>query len=189
MKKIVLPAFTAVIILFTLFTGCKSAGGDPKIILSDFFDALAKKDFATAKKYTTKDSEGMLGMMQMGMQKMPDSSAVIQYKKDNIEMGNAVINGDVATVPVKDKKSGESVDFTLKNEDGWKVAIDFSTLMQMAQKKMKEHGMGNLQNVMNDSLKMMNGSMPNIDSLTTERMKEARKMMDSANKMLDTPAK
>ena len=189
MKRIILPVFTAVIILFTLFTGCKSAGGDPKIILSDFFDALAKKDFTTAKKYTTKDSEGMLGMMEMAMQKMPDSTAAIQYKKENIELGKALINGDVATVPVKDRKSGESVDFTLKNEDGWKVAIDFSTLMQMAQKKMQEHGMGGLQNMMNDSLKMMNGSIPNVDSLSTERMMEVRKMMDSANKMLNSPAK
>ena len=104
---------------------------------------MVKKDFTTVKKYSTKDSEGMMGMMQMAMQKMPDSSQTMQYKKENIELGDAVINGDNATVPVKDKKSGETTDFTLKKEDGsWKVAFDKSTLMEMAQKKMKEHGMG-----------------------------------------------
>ena len=66
----------------------------------------------------------------------------MMYKKENIEMGDAVINGDKATVPVKDKKSGETTDFALKKESGdWKVAFDKSTLMEMAQKKMKEHGM------------------------------------------------
>jgi hypothetical protein len=42
----------------------------------------------------------------------------------------------MATVPVKEKESGESINFTLKKEDGsWKVAFDESTLMGMAQQK------------------------------------------------------
>ena len=112
----------------------------------NFFDALAKKDFTAVKKYTTKDSEGMMSMMQMGMQNMGDkSNEMINYEKENIELGTAVIDGDKATVPVKDKKSGEITDFTLKKESGdWKVAFDKSTLMEMAQKKMKEHGMGGM---------------------------------------------
>ena len=184
MKKIILSALTASIIILA---GCKSGGGDPKMVLSYFFDALAKKDFTSVKKYITKDSEGMLSMVQMGMQNMQDSSQTMQYKKENLEMGDAVITGDKATVPVKDKKSGETTDFTLKKEDGeWKVAFDKSTLMEMAQKKMKEHGMGGMHNGMNDSLKSMNnGSMQNMDSVSQEDMQQARKMMDSANKMLN----
>ena len=183
MKQIV---FSVVTVSIIILAGCKSGGGDPKIVLTNFFDALAKKDFTSVKKYTTQDSEGMLGMMQMAMQKMPNTSEMIQYKKENIELGDAVINGDNATVPVKDKKSGETVDFTLKKEDGWKVAVDMSTLMQMAQKKMKEHGMGGMLPGMNDSLQIMNGgSMPNMDSASREQMRQAHKMLDSANKMLN----
>ena len=97
----------------------------------------------------------MMGMMQMGMQNMGDkSSELLNYKKQNIELGTAVIEGDKATIPVKDKKSGEITDFILKRESGdWKVAFDKSTLMEMAQKKMKEHGMGGMPNGMNDSTK------------------------------------
>jgi Domain of unknown function (DUF4878) len=185
MKKIILSVVTATIIILA---GCKSGGGDPKMVLSSFFDAMSKKDFTTVKKLTTKDSEGMMGMMQMAMQKMPDTSETMKFNRQNLEMGDAVINGDMATVPVKEKKSGETTDFTLKKEGGdWKVAFDKSTLMGMAQKKMKEHGMGGMMNHgMNDSLgNLNNSSMPNMDSVSKEDMQKAQKMMDSANKMLN----
>ena len=185
MKKIILAALTVSIIILA---GCKSGGGNPKMVLSSFFDAMLKKDFTTVKKLSTKDSESMLGMMQMAMQQMPDTSQSMKFNRDNLEMGDAVINGDMATVPVKEKKSGETTDFTLKKEGGdWKVAFDKSTLMGMAQKKMKEHGMGGMMNRgMNDSLNNINGgSMPNLDSVSKEEMQQAHKMMDSANKMLN----
>jgi hypothetical protein len=92
----------------------------------------------------------------------------------------------VAKVPVKEKKSGETTDFTLKKEDGaWKVAFDKSTLMGMAQKKMKEHGTGDMGQGMSDSLRNLNGgTMPNMDSVSKEAMRRAQKMMDSVNAKL-----
>lgn len=173
MKKMIVSTVTALILIIT---GCNSAGGgDPNVTLLNFFDALTKKDFTAVKKYTTKDSESMLSMIQMGMQNMGDkSNDMMRYEKENIELGTAVIEGDKATVPVKDKKSGETTDFTLKKESGdWKVAFDKSTLMEMAQKKMKEHGMGRMP-------KGMNGS---LDSVPPGVMENAQKMMDSAGKM------
>lgn len=182
MKKIIVSALTASILILA---ACKSGGGDPKVALRNFFDALVKKDFTTVKKYTTKDSEGMISMIQMGMQTMGDKpNGMINYEKENIELGAAVIDGDKATVPVKDKKSGETTEFTLKKESGdWKVAFDKSTLMEMAQKKMKEHGMGKMLNGMNDSLGSINNrSLQNIDTVSREDMQKAQKMIDSANK-------
>ena len=151
-----------------------------------------EKNIDEAKKYVTKDSEGMMGLVQMGMQNMGNkSNEMMNYEKENIELGTAAIDGDKATVPVKDKKSGETTDFTLKKESGvWKVAFDKSTLMEMAQKKMKEHGMGNMNNGMNDSLESINNrSMQSMDSVSHEDMKEAQKMLDSANKMLNDAKK
>jgi hypothetical protein len=183
--KIIVSILAATILVLT---GCKSgAGGDPKEVLTKFFEALTKKNIEEAKKYVTKDSESMMGMVQMGMQNIGDKSdEMINYQKENIELGTAVIDGDKATIPVKDKKSGETTDFTLKKESGdWKVAFDKSTLMEMARKKMNEHGMGRMRNGMNDSLESINNrSMQNMDSVSHEDMKEAQKMMDSANKML-----
>ena len=72
MKKIIVLVVTALILILA---GCNSGGGgDPKVTLMNFFDALAKKDFTAVKKYTTKDSEGMMNMVQMGMQNMGDKS-------------------------------------------------------------------------------------------------------------------
>ena len=183
MKQLILSVVT--VSLLTL-AGCKSGSSDPKGVLISFFNAISKKDFTTVKKVTTKDSEGMMGMMQMAMQNMPDSSEAIKFSMDNLELGDAVVNGEVATVPVKEKKSGETTDFTLKKEDGaWKVAFDKSTLMGMAQKKMKEHGVGDMGQGMIDSLRNLNGgTMPNMDSISKEAMMRAHKMMDSVNEKL-----
>ncbi len=182
MKKIILCAFTT---SFLLLAGCKSGdGGDPKIVLTKFFEAISTKNIDEAKKYVTKDSEGMMSMVQMGMQSAGDkSNDMLNYGKENIEFGTSSIEGDKATVPVKDKKSGETTDFTLKKESGdWKVAFDKSTLMEMAQKKMKEHGMGKMNNGMNDSMHAMSKEdMQNIDSIKNDAMGRAQKMADSMN--------
>lgn len=144
MKKIVAIVVTAFVIILS---GCQSAGsGSPKDVLHDFFTALSKKDFDGAKKYATKDSDGMISMMEMGMKNMQQMSNGHSDKMldmiNNMKMGDAVITGDSATITVTDKKSSEATDFLLKKEDGnWKVAFDMSTLMEMANKKSKEHGM------------------------------------------------
>ncbi|MEO8821180.1 MAG: DUF4878 domain-containing protein [Ginsengibacter sp.] len=144
MKKIVTIAVAAFVIILS---GCQSAGsGSPKDVLHDFFTALSKKDFDGAKKYATKDSDGMISMMEMGMKNMQQGNSGHADKMldmiNNMKMGDPVITGDNATITVTDTKSSEATDFLLKKEDGkWKVAFDMSTLMEMANKKDKEHGM------------------------------------------------
>ena len=168
MKKIILSAAT--IITFSII-GCKGGeSGNPRSVLMSFFEALGKKDINAAKKYATKDSETMLGMIQMGMS-AADSSKDKMFDKNNMEFGNAVITGDKATVPVKEKKSGETTNYTLKKEGGdWKVAFDKATMMQMATDKMKGKGM-DLNNGMDSAQKMMN---------------DLNKMGDSTKSMMDT---
>jgi hypothetical protein len=190
MKKILLFSFTAFVIILS---GCSSNNNnsDPKTVLNHFFDALAKKDVTEAKKYVTKDSEGMMGMVEMGMKNIADSGGQMEmYKKENMMMGDPVINGERATIPVKDKRSGEETDFVLKKESGdWKVAFDKSTLMEMAQKKMKEHGLNGMNGMGMDSSRLDSVNMDSIqnklNNLTPEEKAEANKMIDSAQNILE----
>lgn len=95
-------------------------------------------------------------------------------------MGDATITGDRATVPVKDKKSGETTDFLLKKESGdWKVAFDMATLMDMANKKMKEHGMNGMGNMNGEDSAQMNESLDSANAHLKEKMGHAQKLMDS----------
>lgn len=163
MKRILICALSISLIIMS---GCKSAEkGEPKEVLHNFLAALSQKDFSKAKTYATKDSDGMISMMEMGMQNMQNMNGSSHADKmmelvKNMKMGTAKIDGDNATVSVTDSKSNESTDFLLKREKGdWKVAFDMSTLMNMANKKMQEHGM-------------------NMDSLhITEKMDSAMKNM------------
>ena len=156
MKKIILSA--CILLAFGVI-GCNSNGGDPKGVLMSFFEALGKKDIEGAKKFATKDSEAMLGMMQMGMSMAPKDSKDNLYDKNNMEYGEAKIEGDKATVPVKDKKTGETTNYTLKKEGGsWKVAFDKATMTQMGSDKMKDmkdNGMDKMNNGLDSASKML----------------------------------
>ncbi|MEO9022732.1 MAG: hypothetical protein ABI237_05750 [Ginsengibacter sp.] len=186
MKKIILLSITAFLIVLS---GCQSGSSEnPKEVFTQFMNALSKKDIASAKKLATKDSEGMMDMMQMGMQNLNNdhASKMLGFTK-NMEIGDAVINGDQATIAVKDKSTGESSDFLLKKESGdWKVAFDMSTLMEMANKKMQEHGMGNMnmdsmKEGVNKAMDSLRSTMPDMK----DKMEHAQKMLDSAKNMMD----
>ena len=179
MKKLLLVLFA---FLALYISSCKSGGSDPKTVLTGFFDAMAKKDIAAARKLATADSKGMFDLMEMGMKmekNTMDDKTDEQFDKSKMEMSEAKIEGDKATVNVKEKKSGESINFILKKEGGdWKVAMDMATMMTMGAEKMKEKGMndeqmGNMQeemekfkNMSADSLKMMmDKGMQALDSI------------------------
>lgn len=155
MKRIILSVAT--IIAFGLI-GCKSGSDDPKGVLKSFMESLAKKDIEGAKKYATKDSEAMLGMIQMGMSMAPKDTKDSTYDADNMEFGDAKIEGDKATVPVKNKKNGETTTYTLKKEGGaWKVAFDKATMTQMGTDKMKDMNNNgtDLNNTMDSASRML----------------------------------
>ena len=158
----------SVVLMIIGIAGCKSVGGggDPRTVLISFFEALEKKDIVTARKYATKESESMLNMIETAMKMAPDSIKQKDYNVKNMEFGDPAINGDQATVPVKDKKSGnEATNFILKKEDGnWKVAFDKITMTEMAKTKMK--GM----------------KKEHLDALTDS----SKKMMQEMSKMADT---
>ena len=180
MKKLLIGA----IVLSSLFiAGCNSADkGDPKSVLISFFDALTKKDIAAARKLATAESKGMLDMMEMGMKMGGDKKDDGKYDKTKMEFGDAKIEGDKATVAVKEKTTGETTNFTLKKEDGaWKVAFDKASMMNMGMEKMNEKGMDMDSTIDKgmDKLKNMN-----VDSLS-DKLKESMQKLDEATKKLN----
>lgn len=205
MKKVLTGAF---VMCSLLIMSCQSGGlggNNPEKVLSNFFEAIAKKDMKEAKKYVTKDSEGMLSMMEMGMNmsKQSDDSSFDKFNKDKMEIGKADIQGDKAYVPVVEKSSGESVKFILKKESGdWKVAFDMNTLMEMASSKMKEEGMNQdeirdfregtdsiLKNLSPEQMKkaqeVMDSLGAHMKGLSKEQIEQTQKAMESASKMLE----
>lgn len=177
MKKVLLAAFAAVLIMFT---SCKS-GGDPKAVLSEFFTKLGKKDLEGARKLATTDSKQMLDLMEMGM-KSADTKDFDKFAEGKMEYGEAKIDGDKATVPVKELSNGETTNYILKKEGGaWKVAFDKATMMEIGTQKMNEGGVNMSDSIANaiDQIKQMD-----TDSLA-DALKEGSKAMDSAAKELE----
>jgi len=190
MKKlfVALFAFSAL-----YFTGCKSDAGDPKAVLVSFFDAMAKKDIPAARKLATADSKGMFDIMEMGMkmaENTVDDKTKEQFDRNNMEIGEAKIDGDRATVNVKEKKNENAVDFVLKKEGGsWKVAMDMNTLMEMGAEKMKADGMGDEEmKSMNEEMEKLKNMNPDSLKILMEKSKEAMEkgmnMLDSINEKM-----
>jgi len=178
MKKILL----SLLVLSTVtFFSCGSGGGNPKAVLSDFFDALSKKDIAAARKLATEESKSMLDMMEMGMKMDASSKETDKYDKSKIKFGEPKIEGDKATIAVKEKGTGETLNFTLKKEKGsWKVAFDKASMMSMGMEKMNEKGI----NVSDSIGKAMDEIKDiNMDSLK-QGMQEGMKALDSVSKEL-----
>lgn len=171
MKKILF----AVLMITALFNaGCKSSdSGDPKAVLIEFFDALARGDIEKAKKLSTSDSQQILALLEMGMKNNPDE--LKKFDKTKFQFGTAVINGDQATVPTKETTSGETVNYPMKKVEGkWKVAFDKTSLMTMGMEKMKEKGMNPA-----DSINKAMDKLKDMDMDSIQR--EINKSMDTAN--------
>jgi len=180
MKKLLLSAF---VIGAVIFSGCNSGGGDPKVVLVSFFDALSKKDIGAARKLATAESKSMLDMIEMGMKMGGDKKEDDgKYDKTKMEFGDPKIEGDKATVVVKDKTSGENTNFTLKKEGGsWKVAFDKASMMNMGMDKMKEKGM--------DADSTISKGMDELNNINTDSLKqkvdESMQKLEEAKKALD----
>jgi hypothetical protein len=184
MQKLLL---VGLLFMSTFLFGCKSnSGGNPSAVLSDFFDAMQKNDKVKIKELCTAESATMLSMMDMGMNKGDKSMG--EFDKTKVEFGEAIINGDNAKVPVKDKVKGEVINFPMKKENGqWKVAFDKSSMMEMASDKMNEKGI-NLGDSINKAMDGINmDSMKNVinkamDGVNMDSMKkEVSKAMKGVN--------
>ena len=183
MKKIFSFLLLA-IAMGSISTGCGGGGmsnASPKEVLVAFFEKLSKKDIEGATKLATKDSKATMDMMKKGLDMAEKMKDQIKDKEDpteefkNMEVGEAKINGDNATVAVRNKKKEEEVEFPLKKEDGaWKVDFSMATLMKMGMDQKNKH------NAMDgeDSMKGMEG----VDSASIQ---EGLKVMDSALKKVD----
>ena len=163
-----------------LIAGC-SSGGDPKATLSAFFDAMSKKDIAAARKLSTEDSKSMLDLMEKGLTTQ-DNAETDKYDKSKMEIGEPKIEGDKATIAVKEKGSAETVNFTLKKESGsWKVAFDKASIMEMASDKMNEKGV---------SIDSLRESMKELKNINIDSLKggidRGIQALDSAKQLLES---
>lgn len=177
MKKILL----AVALVSTVsFISCNSGGGDnPKVVVSKFFEALSKKDIATARKLATKESKSIIDMMEFGMSMSKDIKVTDKFSTEKIEFGEPKISGNEATVSVKEKGTENSRDLILKREDGsWKVAFDMASIINIGMQKMKNEGQNSTENLNKAMEELKN---VNIDSLK-EEVSESMRRLDSIKK-------
>lgn len=169
--------------------GGSMSNADPKAVLQEFFERMAKKDLDGAAKLATKDSKAALDMMKKGMEmaeKFKDMPGAESKEEDpvegfkDVEIGDAKIDGETAMVPFKHKTKGTQFDFPLKKEDGaWKVDFSMSTLMKMGMDQAKKQNAWDNNDAEGGNA---NDTLPNFNS---DDLKKSMQMADSLMKSID----
>jgi hypothetical protein len=188
-KTIKLIASITAIAVFAVACGGSMSSASPKEVLGAFFERLAKKDIDGAAKLATKDSKPTLDIMKKGLEMEEKKDGTKDDKQaeeemKNMELGEAKIEGDIASVPVKNKKKGTEFNFPMKKEDGaWKVNFTMAALKGMAGEKDSEAGMdGEHHNMdaadMQKGMEMADSIMKNMDPEQMEKMKDAIEKMN-----------
>lgn len=130
--------FTALLVMLAL-SGCKSTPA-PSAIFKAFFEAQQKKDVAGMKQMLSKTSIAM--MEGSAKQQGVTLDKMIQSQLDNPsaridkvpEMRNEKINGDSATVELRNEDANRWDTMYFVKEDGaWKIALD-RTMEEMLRK-------------------------------------------------------
>ncbi len=119
-----------------LFIGC-SAATEPQIaspidVLKTYIDASDRKDLAAVKQTFSKGTMKMYEDAAQKRQISVDEVIKDQFElassaelKSKLESGKETIEGDTATVEVKDNSTGNLERIPFVKEDGvWKVALD-----------------------------------------------------------------
>jgi deoxyribodipyrimidine photolyase-like uncharacterized protein len=94
-------------------------------------------------------------------------SSMDKFDTSKVSFGEAVINGDEAKMPIKDKESGVTVDFPMKKEEGvWKIAFDMKSLFDMSMETLKDEKLNISKENMDEIMKKFKNL--NLDSLENE---------------------
>ena len=129
-QKIVALMMGVVIIALTTAACKRGAGSSPTATFTAFYEASKNKDVEAAKKIFSKKTlelfeiearaknKTLEEMFKAGMDQKPPPDKLP-------EMRNEKINGDEATLEVKDAQTGRWDTLTFVKEDGqWKIALD-----------------------------------------------------------------
>lgn len=191
MKKTISNYFFIAGAVMMLLSACKGKDkqvqNDPKAVVLAFFERMANKDIDGAAKLATKDSKATLDMMKkaidaaekMGLDK--DKAATEDPSEDfkNLEIGEAKIDGDKATVAITNKvKNDGTKEFPLVKEGGaWKVDFSMGTLMKMGMDKSGKNDW--------DSDPLNNDTTGAKDILNMDTIKKGLEGLDTLLKQID----
>lgn len=103
--------------------GC-GGGGSPDSVAKDVISCLKSADLEGVSKYSTGEFKNEIGALK-GMMASAAAKDTVEFKNTcanaKYEIGQAVVNGDKATVPVKINGTEKSIGMT-KIEGRWLVA-------------------------------------------------------------------
>ena len=166
--------FFLTILFFSCETRDTADANNPAEVLDAFFDALGSQDIPRAKSLSTPDSKDILDMMEQGFKMDTTSSLKNLYDKSTMKFGDAIINDDLAIIPVTEETSGEVIKYKLKKINGkWKVAFDKSTLTNT--------GMETIQNGENNSELDDNSAKATDSNVIENNQKRNEQELNSLN--------
>lgn len=154
-------------ILFSCASNKKDAPKTPNETFVIFSNAITKKDFSTALKYATKESQIIVRILASSLKKEKNIGALQPFDSSSFDFGNAVIKNKEATIPLTNKESKMTINFPLKMEDGvWKLSFEANSFIDMIMSATKENPSNNKispsNNIENLNIDSMEKVMPQL---------------------------
>jgi hypothetical protein len=145
MKKSTSNLCCLILLITLLFAACRASDSNsPSAVLTSFFELLSRKDVDGAARLTTEDGQYAIAMIRKGIEwsgklRDPESAADSTKPFSNLKIGEAVIEGNTASVPVSLKSEKKVLThFKLfKTAENWKVALTMENLAALGQRKLK----------------------------------------------------
>ncbi len=145
MKKSTSNLCCLILLITLFFAACRSSGPHgPNAVFNSFIESLSKNDLNGAARLTTEDSRHLIDMIRRGMEwseKLRDRGSATDSTKvfSNLEVGEALISGNTATIPVRLKSEKRVLtQFKLiKTGENWKVALTLENLAALGRHKPK----------------------------------------------------
>ncbi len=145
MKKSTSDLCCLILLITLLFPACRAEESNgPGAVLTSFFELLSKKDVDGAARLTTEDGQYAIAMVRKGIEwseKLRDTESDAESADafSNLKIGEAVIEGNTASVPVSLKSEKKVLtNFRLIKIAGyWKVALTMENLAALGQRKPK----------------------------------------------------
>jgi hypothetical protein len=158
------------LLLYACNSNKKELTKTPNEVFVIFSNAITKKDFSTARKYSTKESHAIIGILESPIKKEKNIGVLQPFDSSSFDFGNAVIKNNEAKIPLTNKESKMTILFPLKMEDGiWKVSFEANSFIDMIMSATEEKSSNKIENLNIDSMeKVMQKFKKELENIPSE---------------------
>ncbi len=166
--------------LTLLYTSCgdktkKLNEGTPEAVVTNYYNAIANKDFNKAAEYCDEQTAGIITMMSGMADQMPEDEEVPKLGKVECD-----VDGDKAKCNCKDVDGNDLEPVDVKKVgDDWKVTINKDGMGEDMDMNLDDINLDEFNEEMDGAIEDLNNSLDSITNELEENVEEVKQAVDN----------